>query len=159
MNMRIRLLKPLIICVTLLNFGCATTGATPNSQAAPATASAKAALLINVTSGKENLHAASMGLNLAKTALEAGHEVVVFLNVAAPILATTTLGDDVKFADFTPVSQLIRDIIAKGGKVIVCGHCAAVSNVAESTLLPGTQVAHHGELLGALKPGMVAFSY
>jgi predicted peroxiredoxin len=159
MSMRIRLLEPLVICVTLLNFGCATTSATPNSQTAPATASAKAALLINVTSGKENLHAVSMGLNLAKTALEAGHEVVVFLNVAAPALATTTLGDDVKFGDFAPVSQLIRDIIAKGGKVIVCGHCAAVSNVAESTLLPGTTVAHHGELFGVLKPGMVTFSY
>jgi predicted peroxiredoxin len=151
------LLARLFIGAALVSTGCATTSANTNPQTAGTPA--KAGLLINVTSGKDNLHAASMGLNLAQTALAAGHEVVVFLNVAAPVLATTTLGDDVRFADFTPVSQLLRDIIARGGKVIVCGHCAAVSNVAESTLLPGTQVSRHGELLGFLKSGMVAFSY
>jgi predicted peroxiredoxin len=158
MNRRNQLLSCVLVGAALLNLGCATTSSNTNPQTVAATP-AKAALLINVTSGKENLHAASMGLNLAKMALASGHEVVVFLNVAAPVLATTSLGDEVKFADFTPVSQLVREIIAKGGKVIVCGHCAAVSNVAENTLLPGTQVSHHGELLGVLKPGMVTFSY
>jgi predicted peroxiredoxin len=135
--------------------------AAPPSTAvtSPAAAPTKPALLINITSGKENLHAVSMALKLAQSALADGREVVVFLNVGATVFASTALGEDVRFADFPPVLQLMREIIAAGGKVIVCAHCASVSGVSEASLLPGTAVSHHGEILQALKPDMVGFSY
>jgi predicted peroxiredoxin len=129
------------------------------SQTETTAAAEKPAILINVTSGMEDLHAVSMGLGLARTSLEHGHSVLVFLNVHAPIFASRTLGDDVKTADFAPVKELLAGIIAKGGTVMVCGHCAEVCSVPKDGLVEGVKISSHGDILDLLKPGMVSFTY
>ena len=50
-------------------------------------------------------------------------------------------------------------ILAGGGKVYVCKHCAEVSGVDLSTLLTGVIVSEHGSLLDELALGMLSFSY
>lgn len=119
----------------------------------------KAALFINVTRGREDVHAVSMALSLACSALDEGHRVTVFLNVAAPIFASTELSEEVQLADFPPVGRMMRDIVNRGGKVLVCAHCAALAGVDRSKILPGVEVVQHRELLAALAPGMVGISY
>lgn len=154
-----------IICLLLATpvfTGCAHGGgsaADPASSAAAAPASGKPALLINVTRGAGALHEVSMAFDLARSALERGHDVVMFLNVAAPVFATAGLGEDVRYADFPPVTQMVRDVLAKGGTVIVCGHCARVQNIATTDFLPGVVVSQHAELLDRLAAGMVGLSY
>lgn len=138
-----------------LSTGCAQTGGSGAQVASPD----KAALFINITRGKEAVHAVSMALHLAGTAAERGHRVVVFLNAEAPIFGSTTLGDDVKIADFPPVRQLVGEVVARGGKVLVCAHCAKVTGVDASTLLPGVTIAEHGAVLSDIAPGMVGLSY
>jgi uncharacterized protein len=112
-----------------------------------------------VTRGKADLHAASMGLALARSALEQGQDVVVFLNVEAAALADRGLGDAVRFADFPPIAHLLRDIVARGGRVFVCRHCASVMKLAPENLAPGVTLSAHADVLKALPPGVVAFSY
>jgi len=130
-------------------------------QSAPTTldTDTNAGVLINLTSGQDDLHAVSMGLNLAKTAVEKGLPVAVFLNVAAPVFASTALPAGTGYEDFPTVSELMNAILAGGGKVYVCKHCAEVSGVDLSTLLPGVIVSEHGSLLDELAPGMLSFSY
>lgn len=125
----------------------------------PVSAAKKPAILVNVTSGTEDLHAVSMALGLAGTSLDHGHEVVVFLNVHAPVIASKSLGDDVKIADFPPVREMLSSVIKRGGSVYVCSHCASVCNVAMDTLVEGVKASEHGDVLEALQPGMVGFSY
>lgn len=134
--------------------GCAQQSAAPNTAA-----DVELGVLLNLTTGQDDLHSVSMGLNLAKTAAERGLPVVVFLNVAAPVFASTALPPDTRYEDFPPVQELLAAITAGGGKILVCGHCAEVSGVDLSTLLPGIQVSEHGTLLDELNPGMVGFSY
>lgn len=124
-----------------------------------AAAAEKPAVFLNLTSGQEDLHAVSMGLGLALSSLEHGHEVVIFLNVHAPVIASASLGDDVKIADFPPVKELLARAIAQGATVLVCGHCTEVCGVAKDSLIDGVKVSQHGDVLTHLKPGMVSFSY
>jgi predicted peroxiredoxin len=163
MHARTPAVLALVLLFTSGLSACApTTTAAASAPADPSTqpaTPAKPALLINITSGMENLHAVSMALGLAKTAASEGLEVVVFLNVSATVFASTSLASDVKFGDFAPIAQLMRELLASGAKVIVCGHCASVSGVNESSLLPGVQVSKHAEILQSLKPNMVGFSY
>ena len=119
----------------------------------------KPAILVNITSGMDDLHAVSMGLGLAQTSLKHGHEVLVFLNVHAPVFATSSLGEDVKIADFPPVKEMIATVINSGGRIMVCGHCSSVCGVSKEDLIPSVSVSEHGDVLDALKPGMVGFSY
>ncbi len=151
---------PVLLAVALGLGGCARE---PQANvAAPATttaASTKAPLLVNITHGRSDLHAVSMGLSLARTALEKGHRVTVFLNVDAPVFATKDLAADVRFADFPPVSEMVRDIVAKGGKVVVCGHCAAVLKLDPASMQAGVTLAQHGDWLDGIERGTVGFSY
>jgi predicted peroxiredoxin len=146
----------------LLSIPCALTTAGCGHASASARAPSQLgqpSLLVNLTHGKNDLHAASMGLGLAKAALEHGSSVVVFLNVDAAALADRDLGADVRFADFPPVVDLLRDIIAGGGKIFVCAHCAKVAKLGEDRIAPGIAFSEHGDIVKALHPGMVGFSY
>jgi len=129
---------------------------------APATV-AKAAgatpVFVNVTRGKEDLHAASMGLGLALSAAKAGRRTVVFLNVQAAAFASADLPADLAFEDFPPIRKLVSDLVANGAKVYVCAHCAKVCKVDTGKLAPGVLVAAHGEILDAFPPHAESFSY
>ncbi len=130
-----------------------------NSLEAQSEGGDKTPVFLNITSGQDDLHAVCMGLGLAKNALAEGHTVVVFLNVHAPVFASTELPEDLKFADFPPVKVLVSQIIEAGGKVLVCGHCARLTSVKPDQLIPGVTLAEHGELFRHLPPHNLCFSY
>lgn len=118
-----------------------------------------APVFVNVTRGKDDLHAASMGLALALSAAKAGRQTVVFLNVQAASFAAAALPAEVRFEDFPPIRQLVADLVASGAKVYVCEHCARVCKVETGKLAPGVMMAGHREILEALPPNVVSFSY
>jgi len=62
-------------------------------------------------------------------------------------------------ADVPPVKQLVADVIANGGRVFVCKHCAAVARVDTISMVDGVILANHEDILAQLKPGTVGFSY
>lgn len=157
----VRSLACSVVAVLALGLhGCAKEAQSPAGAPATTTAaSAKAPILVNITRGRADLHAVSMGLDLAKTALERGHRVTVFLNVDAPILAAKDLPTDVRFTGFAPVSEMVRDILGKGGKIVVCGHCAKVLELDPASMQSGVTVAERGEWLDGVEPGTVGVSY
>lgn len=127
---------------------------------APATKKAdKPTVVVNITRGKDDLHAVSMAIGLASNALKAERRSVIFLNVHAPVFAAADLPADVKFADFPPVKDMLASFVAAGGELYVCGHCATVVKVAESNLIMGAVVAQHGDLFKKLPAAALTFSY
>jgi hypothetical protein len=50
-------------------------------------------------------------------------------------------------------------LAAKGGKVLVCAHCARIMKVDKDRLAPGIVLSDHDDIVKALQPGMVGFSY
>ena len=116
-------------------------------------------LLISITKGTNDLQAVSMALGMAGTALKEGHAVIVFLSVQGPQLADRNLAADVKIADFPPVQKLVRNVIAGGGKVLVCGHCAECCKIEKTSLVDGATPCTREELLKLLQSGMVSLSY
>jgi copper chaperone CopZ/predicted peroxiredoxin len=130
-------------------------------QNPPTTAitSSKQPILVNITRGKNDLHAVSMALALAQSALKDGRTALVFLNVEAPVFAANDLGNDLKFADFPPVKKMLADFIATGGQVLVCGHCAHVVKLEQRDMIDGARVLAHSELFAAMPPGTIIFSY
>jgi uncharacterized protein involved in oxidation of intracellular sulfur len=121
--------------------------------------SSKQPILVNITRGKNDLHAVSMALALAQSAIKDGRPAVVFLNVEAPVFAAKDLGDDLKFADFPPVKKMLADFIVMGGRVLVCGHCAHVVKLEQQDMIDGVKILTHGELFAAMTPDTFVFSY
>jgi len=119
----------------------------------------KRGVLVNITAGKDDLHAVSMALGLAQHALDDGRDAAVFLNVAAPVFAAKDLPQDVQYADFPPVSKMLADFMDSGGKVYVCRHCSHVCGVEEDELIEGISVTGHTDLFPQLDGGTAVFSY
>jgi predicted peroxiredoxin len=116
-------------------------------------------LVLNVTSGQEDLHAVTMALQLAGHGLNAGREVTLFLNVRAPALARKDLSDKVAFHGNPPLQKMLTDLMARGARIIVCPACATVMGVSETDLLPGVKLATREALFDRLGPDAVVFSY
>jgi copper chaperone CopZ/predicted peroxiredoxin len=124
-----------------------------------ARSSGKPPIFVNVTRGTNDVHAVSMALGLAQSALKDGRKATVLLNVAAPTFAARDLDDDLHGPDLPPVKKLIADFIAQGGRVLICEHCARVVKLDPKNLIDGATIVSHAELFDALTPGTMVFSY
>ncbi len=120
---------------------------------------AKQPVLINITRGKEELHAVSMALAFAQAAAKDGRRVAVFLNVKAPVFATKDLDPALQFSGFPPLKKMIADFIAQGGKVLVCGHCSHVLGIDPKNFIDGAKVAGPGDVFAETPAGTVVFSW
>lgn len=132
------------------------------SQAADAnpTDMHKPTLVINLTSGAEDLHAVVMGLHFAEHGLADGREVVIFFNVKAPPLARKELDEAVRFPDMPPVRTMIADLVKQGAKMVVCPMCAKITGVQADELAPGIEmIEDRKQIFDSLHANSVVFSY
>ena len=120
---------------------------------------AKGTVLINITSGKEDLHAVTMAFQLAGHALDDGRTVVLFLNVRAPEFARQDLSAGFVLRDNPPIRDMLANLAARGARVLVCPHCMEVMGVHEGDLIEGAQVASRQTLFADLGPNAVVFTY
>ncbi len=133
--------------------------ATPALAKKPAEEPAKSALLFNITSGKEDLHAVTMAFQLADHGLEDGRDVTLFFNVRSVEFATAGLSDTLSFADNPPLRQMLAELIAKGATVIACPHCMAAMGYGEDDLVEGATMADRARVFGPLDAGAAVFTY
>jgi predicted peroxiredoxin len=122
-------------------------------------AEGKGTLVINLTSGKEDLHAVTMGLELAGHALNDNREVIVFMNVRAPELASKHLPATIGLADKQPIPEMMNDLMKRGASFLCCPSCMKVLGVQETDLVSGVKLASKERLFGPLGAGAVVFSY
>jgi predicted peroxiredoxin len=153
-----------VSCSALMLNGCSNSSGdaasdTATRDDAAASQSDAYGVVLNITRGKDDLHAVSMAVALAIHSLEHGHKTVIFLNVHAPELAVKDLGDDVKYADFPPVKKMLGTFMEKGGNLYTCGHCTSVCGVKSEDLLDGIAVIKHSTLLAELNGNSLVFSY
>jgi predicted peroxiredoxin len=137
----------------------ATADQRPAAPAAAHATAAKPPILVNVTRGKDQLHAVAMAIALAQSAIKDGHAATIFLNVEAPAFADKNLEPELKCEGFPPVKKMLADFIAMGGRVLVCGHCAHLAKVKPEDMAGGAKVVAQSELFATISPGTVVFSY
>ena len=136
------------------------TGTSAQAQKPPEQAGqARPCLVLNITSGKDDLHAATMALQLAGHALDDGRDVVLFMNVRAPELARKDFSPTLAFHDNPPLQTMLKQLMERGATMLVCPHCMKVQGVTPADLLPGAEVASRETLFGNLGPNAHVFSY
>lgn len=119
----------------------------------------KGTLVINLTSGKEDLHKATMALQLAGHGLADGRKVVVFLNVRGTDLARKQAPASWVFGKNPPVPDMLKDLLKRGAAVMVCPQCMEALEIKKEDLVDGAQVASRESLFGNLGANSSVFSY
>jgi predicted peroxiredoxin len=96
-------------------------------------------LVVKATCGVESLERLNQALTVASTALAAGVEVSVWLTGEAAWVAVPGRAEEAQLPYAASLAEL-RDAVLTGGRLTVCGQCAARRDLAEADLVPGVQV-------------------
>jgi predicted peroxiredoxin len=96
-------------------------------------------LVVKVTCGTEALERLNQGFTVASTALASGLRVSLWLTGEATWMAVPGRAERVELPHAAPISEL-RDTLLEGGRVTVCGQCAARRGLTEADLVAGAQI-------------------
>lgn len=96
-------------------------------------------LVVKITCGAEAPERLNQGLTVAATALAAGAEVSLWLTGEASWLAVPGRAQSLALEHAAPAADLLEAVIA-GGRVTVCGQCAARRALVSTDLLDGVEL-------------------
>lgn len=97
------------------------------------------ALVVKITCGAEAPERLNQGLTVAATALAAGAEVSLWLTGEASWLAVPGRAQTLALEHAAPAVDLL-DAVIGGGRVTLCGQCAARRGLAGEALLEGIEI-------------------
>lgn len=97
------------------------------------------ALVVKVTCGAEAPERLNQGFTVAATALAAGLDVSLWLTGDATWLAVPGRAEGVALPHAAPLAEL-RDAVLEGGRMTVCGQCAARRDLTEGDLVAGAVI-------------------
>lgn len=119
-----------------------------------------AKLLVNLSSGDDNVDKASVAFVVANAGLAGEQETAVFLTVEAVKLAQQGFAESLPAsAGFKPLGELITSFVEGGGMIWVCPPCANVRGVTEDTLITGATLAGGAKVVEFLSQGAGSVSY
>ena len=99
-------------------------------------------VVVHIGHATDDLHAASMGMSLARMLQRKGATVTVFLDREGVRLAARDMPKDLGWGKKgDPVVAIMADLVAAGGRVLLCPHCARAGGVAAGDVVDGARIA------------------
>ena len=83
---------------------------------------------------------AGMALGQATKALESGYRIAVFLNVRGVLLASKAFHSDTWAGADKNLQDMLRTVLARGGRVIVCPMCLKKVGLGVSDVIDGAEL-------------------
>ncbi len=99
-----------------------------------------ARFIISGSRGTDDPTMATLPFMAAKTAVEQGHDVVLWLWNEAVTLGRRGTADHVTGVNLTPVKDLLAAVQAAGVPIWVCGACAVARQITGADLVPGATI-------------------
>ncbi len=116
-------------------------------------------VMVHNTHGKDDIERASLTFVVANTALNSNQQATVLLTIEGVWVATEGYTDGLQANCFAPLSDLISQFVASGGKVWVCGACAKPRNITPEQLIGGAQIVGAATAVEALVNGAQTLSF
>ncbi len=116
-------------------------------------------IMVHNTHGKEDIERAALTFVVANTALNSNQQATVLLTIEGVWVATQGYSDGLQANGFAPLSDLISQFVASGGKVWVCGACAKPRNITQEQLIGGAQIVGAATAVEALVNGAQTLSF
>jgi len=97
-------------------------------------------VFIHISHGSDDAHRLLMGLKMAVTMAEGGKDVIVYCDIEAVRVLTKT-AQDVKFAEFPSLDELLTHLGHLKVTVMACPTCMKVAGIEAGDLKEGIIVA------------------
>lgn len=115
---------------------------------------------VTINSCRNNGDLATVGFVVATAALGSGKDTMVFLSTDGVWAAVKDeAAKVVEGGPFKPLTELITNYLAAGGKIVACAPCCKKRDIAESTLFEGIEIAGGAVLVEWLSNGSPSVSY
>lgn len=99
-----------------------------------------AKFIITASRGTDDPTMATLPFMATKAAKEQGHDVVLWLQNEAVMLARKDTADHVVGVNLTPLKDLLSVVQAAGIPIWVCGACAVARQIGEGDLVGGAVI-------------------
>jgi predicted peroxiredoxin len=103
--------------------------------------------VIKVDQGTTDLHAVFMAMKVGTMLVEKKHNVTMFFNLESVRLLDKRQPLNLTWGvSAMNLEDLYNGFIAKGGKIVVCPHCAKVAGIEKANLREGSVIATDGQV-------------
>ncbi len=107
--------------------------------------------LVNITHAANDLDRATVGLVLAKNAMDEGHDVTLFLSLDGIHLARDDgYVDGLQEPTFPAVKELLDYLLEKGAKIWVCAGCFKKRGLEEAHFMNQAEIVGAGVAIKAM---------
>lgn len=115
---------------------------------------------VTINSCRENGDKVTVGFVVATAALGSGKDTMVFLSTDGVWAAVEEeAAKVVEGGPFKPLTELLTNFIAAGGRVVACAPCCKKRGIEESVLFEGIEIAGGAVLVEWLSNGSPNVSY
>ncbi|MCI0676645.1 MAG: DsrE family protein [Phycisphaerales bacterium] len=101
-------------------------------------------VVINVTTGPDEIMSVVTALHVAEDALDDGRHVVLFFNGRGVTVPVKRLHQDLSLGDERPLWVMLDELVGRGAEVLVARESARILNMADAEFMNGTQLGQWG---------------
>ena len=110
----------------------------------------KQKIVVHLSHFTDDLHAAFMAVKLAGAMKDKGADVTLFVDLEGARLADARQPQDMRWGHSDALSVYYAALIKKGGRVLVCPHCAKAAGLTADSLRDGAKIGNEGEVAALL---------
>ena len=115
-------------------------------------------LVVVMTHGADH-ELSSVGFTIANGGMTAGLKVSVFLTSAAVDLVRKRAIASVVVHPLDPLESLVKDFLARGGKLWACTPCVKARGYQQNDLIEGVEIAGSSKIHELIKAGAATLSF
>jgi predicted peroxiredoxin len=115
-------------------------------------------LVVLVTKGADH-ELSSIGFLIANGGITAGLQVSIFLTSAAVDLVRKRAVDGVVVHPLDPLAALVKDFLARGGRLWACTPCVKARGYEQGDLIDGVEITGASKMHELIKGGAATLSF
>jgi predicted peroxiredoxin len=115
-------------------------------------------LVVLITSGIES-EKSSVAFTIANGGMTAGLNVAVFLTSAAVDLVRKRAIETTVMPPLEPLAALVKDFLARGGKLWACTPCVKARGYEQNDLIDGVEITGASKMHELIKGGAATLSF
>jgi predicted peroxiredoxin len=115
-------------------------------------------LVVMISHGTDH-EMSSVGFTIANGGLTAGLKVAIFLTSAGVDLVRKKATDLTQVKPLDPLTDLIRDFVARGGTLYACTPCVKARAYEQTDLIEGVTIAGSSVIHERIKRGAASLSF
>ena len=115
-------------------------------------------LVILMTRGMDD-ERSSVAFTIANGGITGGLQVAIFLTSAAVDLVRKHAIDSVVVQPLEPLAALVKDFLARGGRLWACTPCVKARGYEQSDLIEGVEITGASKMHALIKEGAATLSF